>query len=196
MLSKLVTKMAKNAFQNAQKQYKDKAKKIRAGKGTTQEKLDKLYEVGEAYQKKKKMIIKNDAIAAKKQVRPKKKKPAVKVSPGGKGKDASAKPIGQMGLRKMKKPTTRELQTKVLMKAKTNNMTGKNFRMKNPKDKDVQALYKANPNLKKSDASRQEGRDYQKSLKKAKTPAQRQRVINRQIKKDLARDARDKMKGK
>jgi len=43
VLSKLVTKMAKNAFQNAQKQYKDKAKNIRAGKGTTQEKLDKLY---------------------------------------------------------------------------------------------------------------------------------------------------------
>ena len=55
MLSKLVTKMAKNAFQNAQKQYKDKAKNIRAGKGTTQEKLDKLYEAGEAYQKKKKL---------------------------------------------------------------------------------------------------------------------------------------------
>ena len=73
MLSKLVTKMAKNAFQNAQKKYKAKNKKIRAGKGTTQEKLDKLYEVGEAYQKKKKMIIKNDAIAAKKQVRPKKR---------------------------------------------------------------------------------------------------------------------------
>ena len=35
--------------------------------------------------------------AAKKQVRPKKKKPAVRVSPGGKGKDAPAKPIGQMG---------------------------------------------------------------------------------------------------
>jgi hypothetical protein len=196
MLSKLVTKMAKNAFQKAQKQYKDKNKKIRAGKGTTQEKLDKLYEAGEAYQKKKKMILKNDAIAAKKVVRPKKKKPAVRVSPGGKGKDAPAKPIGQMGLRKMKKPTTRELQTKVLMKAKTNNMTAKNFRMKNPKDKDVQALYKANPNLKKSDAFRQEGRDYQKAFKKAKTPAQRQRVIDRQIKKDLARDARDKRKGK
>ena len=191
MLSKLVTKMAKNAFQNAQKQYKDKAKNIRAGKGTTQEKVDELQEVGEAYQKKKKMIIKNDAIAAKKQVRPKKKKPAVKVSPGGKGKDASAKPIGQMGLRKMKKPTTRELQTKVLMKAKTNNMTGKNFRMKNPKDKDVQALYKANPNLKKSDASRQEGRDYQKSLKKAKTPAQKVRVINKQRKKQLAEYVRE-----
>ena len=100
MLSKLVTKMAKNAFKNAQKQYKDKNKKIRAGKGTTQEKLDKLYEAGEAFQKKKKMILKNDAIAAKKVVRPKKKKPAVKVSPGGKGKDAPAKPIGQMGLRK------------------------------------------------------------------------------------------------
>ena len=196
MLSKLVTKMAKNAFQKAQKQYKDKNKKIRAGKGTTQEKLDKLYEAGEAFQKKKKMILKNDAIAAKKVVRPKKKKPAVRVSPGGKGKDAPAKPIGQMGLRKMKKPTTRELQTKVLMKAKTNNMTAKNFRMKNPKDKDVQALYKANPNLKKSDAFRQEGRDYQKAFKKAKTPAQRQRVIDRQIKKDLARDARDKRKGK
>ena len=102
MLSKLVTKMAKNAFQNAQKKYKDKNKKIRAGKGTTQEKLDKLYEAGEAYQKKKKMILKNDAIAAKKVVRPKKKKPSVKVSPGGKGKGAPAKPIGQMGLRKMK----------------------------------------------------------------------------------------------
>ena len=196
MLSKLVTKMAKNAFQNAQKKYKDKNKKIRAGKGTTQEKLDKLYEAGEAFQKKKKMILKNDAIAAKKVVRPKKKKPAVRVSPGGKGKDAPAKPIGQMGLRKMKKPTTRELQTKVLMKAKTNNMTGKNFRMKNPKDKDVQALYKANPNLKKSDASRQEGRDYQKALKKAKTPAQRQSVINRQIRKQIVRDAKDKMKGR
>ena len=61
MLSKLVTKMAKNAFQNAQKQYKDKAKNIRAGKGTTQEKPDKLYEAGEAYQKKKKVIKKNDA---------------------------------------------------------------------------------------------------------------------------------------
>ena len=107
MLSKLLTKMAKNAFQNAQKQYKDKAKKIRAGKGTTQEKLDKLYEVGEAFQKKKKMIIKNDAIAAKKGIRPKKKKPAVRVSPGGKGKNAPARPIGQMGLRKMKKPTVR-----------------------------------------------------------------------------------------
>lgn len=196
MLSKLVTKMAKNAFQNALKQYKDKNKKIRAGKGTTQEKLDKLYEAGEAFQKKKKMILKNDTIAAKKVVRPKKKKPAVRVSPGGKGKDAPAKPIGQMGLRKMKKPTTRELQTKVLMKAKTNNMTGKNFRMKNPKDKDVQALYKANPNLKKSDASRQEGRDYQKALKKAKTPAQRQSVINKQIRKQIARDAKDKMKGR
>jgi len=196
MLSKLVTKMAKNAFQNAQKKYKDKNKKIRAGKGTTQEKLDKLYEAGEAFQKKKKMILKNDAIAAKKVIRPKKKKPAVRVSPGGKGKDAPAKPIGQMGLRKMKKPTTRELQTKVLMKAKTNNMTGKNFRMKNPKDKDVQALYKANPNLKKSDASRQEGRDYQKALKKAKTPAQRQSVINRQIRKQIVRDAKDKMKGR
>lgn len=196
MLSKLVTKMAKNAFQNALKQYKDKNKKIRAGKGTTQEKLDKLYEAGEAFQKKKKMILKNDSIAAKKVVRPKKKKPAVRVSPGGKGKDAPAKPIGQMGLRKMKKPTTRELQTKVLMKAKTNNMTGKNFRMKNPKDKDVQALYKANPNLKKSDASRQEGRDYQKALKKAKTPAQRQSVINKQIRKQIARDAKDKMKGR
>ena len=142
------------------------------------------------------VMSKNDAIAAKKVVRPKKKKPAVRVSPGGKGKDAPAKPIGQMGLRKIKKPTTRELQTKVLMKAKTNNMTAKNFRMKNPKDKDVQALYKANPNLKKSDAFRQEGRDYQKAFKKAKTPAQRQRVIDRQIKKDLARDARDKRKGK
>ena len=191
MLSKLVTKMAKNAFQNAQKQYKDKAKKIRAGKGTTQEKLDKLYEAGEAFQKKKKMNLKNDAIAAKKGIRPKKKKPAVKVSPGGKGKDAPAKPIGQMGLRKMKKPTTRELQTKVLMKAKTNNMTGKNFRMKNPKDKDVQALYKANPNLKKSDASRQEGRDYQKAFKKAKTPAQKVRVINKQRKKQLAEYVRE-----
>ena len=70
-------------------------------------------------------------------------------------------------------------------------MTGKNFRMKNPKDKDVQALYKANPNLKKSDASRQEGRDYQKSLKKAKTPAQKVRVINRQTRKQIARDARE-----
>ena len=107
MLSKLVTKMAKNAFQNAQKQYKDKNKKIRAGKGTTQEKLDKLYAAGEAFQKKKKMILKNDAIAAKKGIRPKKKKPAVRVSPGGKGKDAPAKPIGQMGLRKIKKPTIR-----------------------------------------------------------------------------------------
>ena len=93
MLSKLVTKMAKNAFQNAQKQYKDKAKNIRAGKGTTQEKLDKLYEAGEAYQKKKKVIKKNDAIAAKKEVRLKKKKPSVKVSPGGKGKDAPAQKV-------------------------------------------------------------------------------------------------------
>ena len=113
MLSKLVTKMAKNAFQNAQKQYKDKNKKIRAGKGTTQEKLDKLYAAGEAFQKKKKMILKNDAIAAKKGIRPKKKKPAVRVSPGGKGKDAPAKPIGQMGLRKpASKPKAKKVSSR------------------------------------------------------------------------------------
>ena len=46
------------------------------------------------------------------------------------------------------------IQTKVLEKAKKNNMTGKNFRMQNPKDKDVQALYKANPNIKSKDVDR------------------------------------------
>ena len=102
--------------------------------------------------------------------------------------------VARGAIKKSKKSTpanTRALQTKVLMKAKENNMRAKNFRMKNPKDKDVQALYKANPNLKKSDASRQEGRDYQKSLKKAKTPAQKVRVINRQRRKQIARDARE-----
>ena len=50
--------------------------------------------------------------------------------------------------------TTKIIQAKVLEKAKKNNMTGKNFRMQNPKDKDVQALYKANPNIKVKDVDR------------------------------------------
>jgi hypothetical protein len=73
--------------------------------------------------------------------------------------------------------TTKIIQAKVLEKAKKNNMTGKNFRMQNPKDKDVQALYKANPNLKDKDIVRQKGRDYQKDFKKAKTPEQKLKVF-------------------
>ena len=68
-----------------------------------------------------------------------------------------------------RKPDIKIIQAKVLEKAKKNDMTGKNFRMQNPKDKDVQALYKANPNLKDKDIVRQEGRNYQKDFKKAKT---------------------------
>ena len=53
-----------------------------------------------------------------------------------------------------RKPDIKIIQAKVLEKAKKNNMTGKNFRMQNPKDKDVQALYKANPNIKVKDVDR------------------------------------------
>ena len=54
-----------------------------------------------------------------------------------------------------KKPTsTRDIQTKVLNKAKKQGMTAKNFRMQNPNDKDVKSLYKANPNLKVKDVDR------------------------------------------
>jgi len=105
-------------------------------------------------------------------------KPILKGIARGSSKKTKPKKVG-----KVTPAITRELQTKVLMKAKKNNMRAKNFRMKNPKDKDVQALYKANPNLKKSDASRQEGRDYQKAFTKAKTPTQKVKVINKQIKK-------------
>src|SRR5210317_875908 len=73
--------------------------------------------------------------------------------------------------------TTKIIQAKVLEKANKNNMTGKNFRMQNPKDKDVQALYKANPNLKDKDIVRQKGRDYQKDFKKAKTPEKKLKVF-------------------
>ena len=55
---------------------------------------------------------------------------------------------------KIAQPSSRDIQTKVLEKAKKNNMTSKNFRMQNPKDKDVQALYKANPNIKNKDVDR------------------------------------------
>lgn len=75
------------------------------------------------------------------------------------------------------KLSTREIQTKVLNKAKKQGMTGKNFRMQNPRDKDVQALYKANPNLKDKDIVRQKGRDYQKDFKKAKTPNKKLKVF-------------------
>tara|TARA_R100000742_G_C4232278_1_gene53594 strand:+ start:207 stop:710 length:504 start_codon:yes stop_codon:yes gene_type:complete len=113
-------------------------------------------------------------------------KPILKALAKGSSKKTKPKKVGKVT------PTiTRELQTKVLMKAKSNNMRAKNFRIKNPKDKDVQALYKANPNLKKSDASRQEGRDYQKAFTKAKTPTQKVKVINKQIRKQVARDARE-----
>tara|TARA_R100001463_G_C3427527_1_gene211025 strand:+ start:115 stop:579 length:465 start_codon:yes stop_codon:yes gene_type:complete len=53
-----------------------------------------------------------------------------------------------------RKPDVKIIQTKVLEKAKKNSMTAKNFRMQNPKDKDVQALYKANPNIKVKDVDR------------------------------------------
>ena len=53
-----------------------------------------------------------------------------------------------------RKPDIKIIQAKVLEKAKKNDMTGKNFRMQNPKDKDVQALYKANPNIKIKDVDR------------------------------------------
>ena len=96
MFKKMITKMAKEALKKARDSYKDKAKKIRAGKGTTQEKLDKIEKAGMAYERQAKIIKKQDIARLK-------KKPAVKVSPGGKGKDAPAKPIGQMGLRQLEK---------------------------------------------------------------------------------------------
>ena len=52
------------------------------------------------------------------------------------------------------KPSTRDIQTKVLNKAKKQGMTAKNFRMQNPNDKDVKSLYKANPNIKIKDLDR------------------------------------------
>ena len=52
------------------------------------------------------------------------------------------------------KPSTRDIQTKVLNKAKKQGMTAKNFRMQNPNDKDVKSLYKANPNIKVKDVDR------------------------------------------
>jgi len=52
------------------------------------------------------------------------------------------------------KPSIRDIQTKVLEKAKKNSMTAKNFRMQNPNDKDVKSLYKANPNIKVKDVDR------------------------------------------
>lgn len=64
--------------------------------------------------------------------------------------------IGKQVAKKVVKKVapTKKLQSKVLEKAKKNNMTSKNFRMQNPKDKDVQALYKANPNIKIKDVDR------------------------------------------
>lgn len=55
---------------------------------------------------------------------------------------------------KLAQPSTRDIQTKVLDKAKKQGMTAKNFRMQNPNDKDVKSLYKANPNLKVKDVDR------------------------------------------
>ena len=55
---------------------------------------------------------------------------------------------------KLAQPSTRDIQTKVLNKAKKQGMTAKNFRMQNPNDKDVKSLYKANPNLKVKDVDR------------------------------------------
>jgi len=160
MVTKLLTRITREAIKKAKDQHRAKIKSIKAGKGTTSQKIDRMDKANDVLLKK---IDQAKGEEFKQSQKMKKKKPVV----------------------------TRELQTKVLMKAKKNNMTGKNFRMKNPKDKDVQALYKANPNLKKSDASRQEGRDYQKAFKKAKTPAQKVRVINRQTRKQIARDARE-----
>lgn len=111
MLKKMITKMAKEALKKANQTYKDKAKKIRAGKGTTQEKLDKIEKAGMAFERKKELIKKQDDKAVKTKAladkftqaqKMMKKKPAVRVSPGGKGKNAPANPIGQMGLRKRK----------------------------------------------------------------------------------------------
>lgn len=63
-------------------------------------------------------------------------------------------PYASANAKELKANDIKIIQAKVLEKAKKNNMTGKNFRMQNPKDKDVQALYKANPNIKVKDVDR------------------------------------------
>lgn len=67
---------------------------------------------------------------------------------------------------KTKKPSTRDIQTKVLNKAKKQGMTAKNFRMQNPSDKDVKSLYKANPNLKVKDVDRLKTRKLEEASNK------------------------------
>ena len=94
-------------------------------------------------------------------------KKAIKKKPSAKTikEKAKAKPIISTTQRKKAervfkapeartKPSTRDIQTKVLNKAKKQGMTAKNFRMQNPNDKDVKSLYKANPNLKVKDVDR------------------------------------------
>ena len=85
------------------------------------------------------------------------------------------------------KPSTRDIQTKVLNKAKKQGMTAKNFRMQNPTDKDVKLLYKANPNLKDKDILRKKGREYKKEYKKAKTMPEQLKVFGKKKLSDNAK---------
>ena len=79
---------------------------------------------------------------------------------------------------KTKKPSTRDIQTKVLNKAKKQGMTAKNFRMQNPNDKDVKSLYKANPNLKVKDVDRLKLRKLEeKGIKKLVTTAKGKAIL-------------------
>jgi len=106
MISKLITKLAREATKKAKEQHKAKIKSIKAGKGTANEKFKKMDKANDILLKKLKQAKIKDAKDArkaeafKKAQRTMKKKPAVRVSPGGKGKSAPAKPIGKMGLRK------------------------------------------------------------------------------------------------
>ena len=86
------------------------------------------------------------------------------------------------------------IQTKVLEKAKKNNMTGKNFRMQNPKDKDVQALYKANPNIKSKDIDRLKIRKLEEKGNKKLVTSPKGKIIKGRIKssKDYGKFTREK----
>ena len=100
MITKLITKLAREARKKAKEQHKAKIKSIKAGKGTANEKFKKMDKANDILLKKLKQAKIKDAKDArkaesfKKAQRMMKKKPAVRVSPGGKGKDAPAKPVG------------------------------------------------------------------------------------------------------
>jgi len=90
---------------------------------------------------------------------------------------------------------TKKLQSKVLEKAKKNNMTSKNFRMQNPKDKDVQALYKVNPNIKVKDADRLKIRKLEEKGNKKLVTFPKGKIIKGRIKssKDYEKFTKEKL---